>query len=55
VTKQNISRRDFIKAATAFIGGLMGVGIGLPTIAYLLSPSLRKTEDESVVGLGPLY
>ena len=54
MTKQNISRRDFIKATTAFIGGLIGVGIGLPTIAYLLSPSLRKTEDESVVDLGPL-
>ena len=54
MTKQNISRRDFIKATTAFIGGLIGVGIGLPTIAYLLSPSLRKTEDESAVDLGPL-
>ncbi len=52
--KQNISRRDFIKATTAFIGGLIGIGIGLPTIAYLLPPSLRKTEDESVIDLGPL-
>lgn len=52
--KQNISRRDFIKATTAFISGLIGVGIGFPTIAYLLSPSLRKTEDESVIDLGPL-
>jgi Rieske Fe-S protein len=54
MTKQNISRRDFIKATTAFIGGLIGIGIGLPTIAYLLSPSLRKVEDESVVDLGLL-
>jgi menaquinol-cytochrome c reductase iron-sulfur subunit len=52
--KQNLSRRDFIKATTALIGGLIGVGIGLPSIAYLLSPSLRKTEDESVMDLGPL-
>lgn len=50
----NLTRRDFIKAATAFTGGLIGVAIGLPSIAYLLSPSLRKTEDESVVDLGPL-
>jgi Rieske Fe-S protein len=54
VTGHNISRRDFIKTTTAFIGGLIGVGIGLPTIVYLLSPSLRKTEDESVVDLGSL-
>jgi Rieske Fe-S protein len=52
--KQNISRRDFIKATTAVVGSLIGVAIGLPSIAYLLSPSLRKTEDESVVDLGPL-
>jgi len=52
--KQNLSRRDFIKATSAFIGGLIGMGIGFPTIAYLLSPSLRKTEDESVIDLGPL-
>lgn len=52
--KQNISRRDFIKATTAVIGSLIGVAIGLPSIAYLLSPSLRKTEDESVMDLGPL-
>jgi len=54
IHKQNLSRRDVIKGTTAFIGGLIGAAIGLPSIAYLLSPSLRKTEDESVVDLGPL-
>ena len=52
--KHNLNRRDFIKATTAFIGGLIGITIGLPTIAYLLSPSLHKSEDESVVDLGSL-
>ena len=52
--KNNLTRRDFVKGTMAFIGGLIGVGIGLPSIAYLLSPSLRKTEDESVMDLGPL-
>jgi menaquinol-cytochrome c reductase iron-sulfur subunit len=52
--KQNLSRRDFIKAATALIGSLIGVGIGLPSIAYLLSPSLRKGEDDSTLDLGRL-
>lgn len=36
------------------IGSFIGVSIGLPSIAYLLSSSLRKKEDESVVDLGPL-
>ncbi|MBI5839795.1 MAG: ubiquinol-cytochrome c reductase iron-sulfur subunit [Chloroflexi bacterium] len=52
--KHDLNRRDFIKAATAFVGGLISMTIGIPAIAYLLSPSLRKTEDESVVNLGPL-
>ena len=52
--KQNLSRRDFIKAATTFVASLIGVAIGLPSIAYLLSPSLRKTENDSLIDLGPL-
>jgi len=50
----NLSRRDFIKTATAWIGGFIGATIGIPTIAYLLSPSLRKIEEELIIDLGPL-
>jgi hypothetical protein len=41
--KPDISRRDFIKTITAFVGAVIGAGIGLPSIFYLLSPSLEKT------------
>jgi menaquinol-cytochrome c reductase iron-sulfur subunit len=51
---QNISRRDFIKTTTAMIGGLIGALIGIPSIAYLLSPSLRETGDDSRIDLCPL-
>lgn len=51
---QNVNRRDFIKTITAMVGGLIGITIGFPTIAYLLSPSLRKVDDESIVDLGML-
>lgn len=51
---QNVNRRDFIKATTAFVSGLIGITIGLPTIAYLLSPSLRKVDDDSMIDLGVL-
>lgn len=51
---QHISRRDFIKATAAVIGGLIGAVIGIPSIAYLLSPSLRETGDDSRIDLGPL-
>jgi menaquinol-cytochrome c reductase iron-sulfur subunit len=54
IHQQDMSRRDFIKVTTAFIGGWIGVTIGVPTIAYLLSPALRKAADDSIVDLGPL-
>jgi len=49
-----ISRRSFIKATAVLFSSLIGITIGVPTIAYFLSPSLRKVEDDSIVDLGPL-
>ena len=52
--KPDISRRDFIKSVTAIVGTVIGAGIGLPSIFYLLSPAFEKTEDDSIIDLGPL-
>ena len=52
--KNDLSRRDFIKATTAIIGGVVGLGLGLPAIAYLVSPSLRKNEENGWIDLGAL-
>ena len=50
-----VSRRDFIKGTTAVIGGLIGALIGLPSIAFLLSPAVKSQgESDAVIGLGPL-
>ena len=51
---KNLSRRDFIKATTGIIGGFIGAAIGIPIIGYLISPSLRKDEDDAWINLGPL-
>ncbi len=51
---KDMSRREFIKGMTLVVGGMIGLTIGIPSIMYLLSPSLRKLEDESMVDLGPL-
>jgi len=50
----HLSRRDFIKATTAAIGGLIGLATSLPVIGYLLSPALRKSEGAGWIDLGPL-
>jgi Rieske Fe-S protein len=53
--KSQLSRRDFIKAALAGIGGLIGALVGLPSVAYLLSPALQAgAGDEAVIPLGAL-
>jgi Rieske Fe-S protein len=50
----DLNRRDFIKGTAAVIGGLIGTLIGIPAIAYLLSPSLEAEESSDSIDLGPL-
>ena len=40
-----MGRRDFMKAAIAGIGGVIGAAIGLPAIAYVVGPALKQTAD----------
>lgn len=50
-----ISRRDFIKGTAVVIGGLIGALIGIPSVAYLLSPAVKAgAEDSSLIALGSL-
>ncbi len=49
-----LSRRDFIKAATGIIGGLIGVVIGLPVIGYFLGPAFQKSDQSAWIDLGKL-
>lgn len=41
---KDISRRDAMKVAISLIGGLIGTALGLPAIAYLIGPALKKDE-----------
>lgn len=52
--KNKFERRDFIKATTTMIGGVIGAVIAIPSIAYLLSPALEEVEDADEIALGPL-
>ncbi|MCK7526751.1 MAG: twin-arginine translocation signal domain-containing protein [Ignavibacteriales bacterium] len=49
-----VSRRDFIKVATASSGGVIGAVIGVPTIAYLIDPALRESAKEAWIPIGKL-
>ena len=49
-----ISRRDFIKATTGVVGGIIGLGVGIPAIGYLVSPALREDKAGVPVPIGKL-
>jgi Rieske Fe-S protein len=49
-----ISRRDFVKVVTAFLGSVMGSVIGLPALGYLIAPATRTRENAAWIPLGPL-
>ena len=51
--RQTTSRRDFIRGASLLIGGLIGAVIGLPSIAYLLSPVSDALDHDAWIDLGP--
>ena len=47
-----ISRRNFMKAATVTIGGLIGAALAIPGISYIIGPALRNKEAQEWLPLG---
>jgi Rieske Fe-S protein len=44
--EKSVTRRQFLGALTWAIGGLLSLGFGVPAIAYLLGPALRREEAQ---------
>lgn len=49
---KELSRRNFMGFATWAIGGLIGAGMLVPSIIYVIGPALRKEEPQEWVRLG---
>jgi len=47
-----ISRRNFMGFATWAIGGLIGLGMGIPAIAYIAGPALKAKSTQEWIRLG---
>jgi Rieske Fe-S protein len=47
------SRRQFLKTATAVIGGVIAAGFTFPALVYLIGPVLKRQEAEVWIPLGP--
>lgn len=50
--KKKINRRQFMSWVTGAIGAIIGLGLGIPAIAYIVGPSLKKEETQDWIGLG---
>jgi len=49
-----MSRSDFVKVVTAFLGSIMGLVVGIPAIGYLISPARKRSASDDWIPLGPL-
>ena len=49
-----VQRRDFVNIVLVGIGSVIGLIIGIPAIAYLISPAVKVHEEEAWIPLGPL-
>jgi len=54
MSDSELGRRDFIKVTTGIVGGLIGVALGLPAIAYLLDPAFKSGGKETWIPIGKL-
>jgi Rieske Fe-S protein len=54
MSEGDISRRGFFIAVTGIVGGMIGVVLGVPAIAYLLDPAFKLTAKEGWVPIGKL-
>lgn len=48
-----LSRRNFLVIATGAIGGIIGIALFIPGIAYIIGPAIQKEKSENWVRLGP--
>jgi Rieske Fe-S protein len=52
--KKPVSRRNFMSIATWAIGGLIGAGLGIPAVTFVLGPAKKRDQDQDWIRLGPV-
>ena len=50
---KQLSRRNFMGAATFAIGGIIGLGLAIPAITYIIGPAVKDESAEEWIPLGP--
>lgn len=52
--KKQFTRRDFMGVTTWGIAGVIGLGLGIPALIYVVSPARKSDEDQDWIQLGPV-
>jgi Rieske Fe-S protein len=50
--KKDVNRKDFLSLTIYAIGGLISFAIGIPAVAYILGPALKKADEQNWIPLG---
>jgi len=50
--KKEVKRKDFLSLAILAIGGVISFAIGIPAVAYILGPALKKANEQNWIPLG---
>jgi len=54
MSEGELSRRGFFIAVAGIVGGIIGVTLGVPAIAYLLDPAFKSGAKDSWISIGKL-
>ena len=50
--KKKLNRREFMSVAIFSMGGLITAAMGIPAVAYVLGPALKKLDEQKLIPLG---
>jgi Rieske Fe-S protein len=50
--EKSMSRKDFLSTATFTLGGLIGLGLGIPALIYIIGPALKVQQEQNWIRLG---
>jgi Rieske Fe-S protein len=50
--EDTVSRRNFLSIATLTIGGLIGAGLAIPAVAYIIGPAMKRDNAQNWIRVG---
>lgn len=52
--EKEVSRRAFLETATWTIGGILGAGLAIPAVAYVVGPAVQSESTKNWMPLGTI-